>query len=76
MSERIQHARDAFGPQLFKTFEGALNSFMESECPQIGGLRTRQTLVGAIAQLVHAHFGLFGLHTSWDWGCMGGNVRN
>ena len=56
MSERIQHARDTFGPQLFKTFEGALNSFMEAECPQLGGLRTRQTLVGAIAELVHAHF--------------------
>ena len=54
MSERIQHARDTFGPQLFKTFEGALNSFMEAECPQLGGLRTRQTLVGAIAELVHA----------------------
>jgi len=56
MSERIQHARDTFGPQLFKTFEGALGSFMETECPQLGGLRTRQTLVGAIAELVHAHF--------------------
>lgn len=56
MSERIQNARDTFGPQMFKTFEGALNSFMESECPQLGGLRTRQTLVGAIAGLVHAHF--------------------
>ena len=56
MSERIQHARDTFGPQLFKTFEGALGSFLETECPQLGGLRTRQTLVGAIAELVHAHF--------------------
>lgn len=56
MSERLQHARDTFGPQLFKTFEGALGSFMETECPQLGGLRTRQTLVGAIAELVHAHF--------------------
>jgi hypothetical protein len=56
MSERIQHARNTFGPQLFKTFEGALNSFMAAECPQLGGLRTRQTLVGAIAEIVHAHF--------------------
>jgi hypothetical protein len=56
MNERIQHARDTFGPQLFKTFEGALGSFIETECPQLGGLRTRQTLVGAIAELVHAHF--------------------
>ena len=40
MSERIQHARDTFGPQLFKTFEGALGSFLETECPQLGGLRT------------------------------------
>lgn len=56
MSSHLENARATFGPQLFKTFEGALNSFMQSECPQLGGLRTRQTLVNAIAELVRAHF--------------------
>jgi hypothetical protein len=56
MTNHLENARATFGPQLFKTFEGALSSFMEAECPQLGGLRTRQTLVNAIAELVHAHF--------------------
>ena len=56
MNQRLQHARDTFGPQCFKTFDGALNAFLSQECPQLGGLRTRQTLVATIAQLVASHF--------------------
>ena len=56
MSERLQHAHSTFGPQCFKTFEGALNAFMADECPQLGGLLTRKALVQAIAQLVTAHY--------------------
>lgn len=56
MSDHIQHARDTFGPQSHKTFEGALGAFLAAECPQLGGQRTRIALVQAIAQLVHAHF--------------------
>ena len=56
MSERVQSARDTFGPQCFKTFEGALGAFIAEECPQLGGLLTRKALVQAIAQLVTAHY--------------------
>ena len=56
MSDRLQHARDTFGPQCFKTFEGALSAFIAEECPQLGGLLTRKALVQAIAQLVTAHY--------------------
>jgi Protein of unknown function (DUF1670) len=56
MSDTLQRAQDTFGPQCYKTFEGALNSFLAAECPQIGGLLSRQALVNAIASLVTAHY--------------------
>lgn len=56
MSDQLQRARDLYGPQCHKTFEGALGSFIATECPQIGGHLTRRTLVQAISQLVGAHF--------------------
>lgn len=56
MSDQLQHARDTFGPQCFKTFEGALGAFIAQECPQLGGLLTRKALVQAIAGLVSAHY--------------------
>lgn len=56
MSDSLQRAKDTFGPQCYKTFEGALNSFIAAECPQIGGLLSRKALVNAIAQLVTAHY--------------------
>ena len=56
MSDRLPRARDTFGPQCFKTFEGALSAFIAEECPQLGGLLTRKALVQAIAQLVTAHY--------------------
>lgn len=56
MSDRLQTARDTFGPQCYKTFEGALGAFIAAECPQLGGLLTRKALVQAIAQLVTDHY--------------------
>lgn len=56
MSDTLQRAQDTFGPQCYKTFEGALSSFIATECPQIGGLLTRKALVNAIASLVTAHY--------------------
>ena len=50
MSDRLQRARDTFGPQCFKTFEGALSAFSAEECPQLCGLLTRKALVQAVAQ--------------------------
>lgn len=56
MSDQLQRARDTFGPQAFKTFEGALGAFIGAECPQLGGQLTRKALVQAIAELVSAHY--------------------
>jgi hypothetical protein len=56
MSDQLQRARDTFGPQCYKTFEGALGAFIAAECPQLGGLLTRKALVQAIAELVSAHY--------------------
>jgi Protein of unknown function (DUF1670) len=44
------HAR--FCPQAYKCFEGALEAFLTQECPQIGGIRTRQVLVKSITDMV------------------------
>lgn len=41
---------------LQETFQGALDAFFERECPQIGGSRTRQTLVNFIYNMVLQFF--------------------
>lgn len=46
----------AYEPQRYKTFQGALEAFFEQECPQLGGTRTRMTLVNAIFQMVQSFF--------------------
>lgn len=56
MSDQLQRARDLYGPQTHKTFQGALGAFLNTECPQLGGHLTRQALVQAIAELVTAHY--------------------
>jgi hypothetical protein len=56
MSSQLENARATFGPQQFKTFEGALQSLLASECPQLGGVRSRQVIVQAISELVAAHY--------------------
>jgi len=45
-----------YDPQRYKTFQGALEVFFEQECPQLGGARTRLTLVNAISQMVQSFF--------------------
>jgi len=45
-----------YDPQRYKTFQGALEAFFEQECPQLGGARTRMTLVNAIFQMVQRFF--------------------
>ena len=45
-----------YDPQRYKTFQGALEAFFEQECPQLGGARTRMTLVNAIFQMVQSFF--------------------
>jgi hypothetical protein len=46
------HLQATYNPMLYKTFTGALEAFFAQECPQIGGLRTRQVLVQAVEGMV------------------------
>jgi len=41
MKKNISSNQATFSPQAYKTFEGALEAFFCSECPQLGGIRTR-----------------------------------
>ncbi len=50
------HLQATYNPMYFKSFEGALESFFAQECPQLGGLRTRQVLVQSILAMVHEFF--------------------
>jgi len=56
MEEQMNKHLDAnerqFGPQQYKSFEGALFAFFERECPQLGGERTRRVLVQTVAGMV------------------------
>lgn len=56
MQTRLDHAQANFTPVLYKTFDSALEAFLATECPQLGGLRTRQVLVQAIRQMVDRYF--------------------
>lgn len=56
MKKHESHAEATYGPQAFKSFEGALFSFLKSEVPQIGGDRTRQLLVSEIQGMVRKFY--------------------
>jgi predicted transcriptional regulator len=56
MKTNISAAFAAYEPVHYKTFQGAMEAFFEQECPQIGGFRTRQTLVNFIYSMVMKFF--------------------
>ena len=56
MKMKLDHNRATFNPTAQKTFTGALCSFFEQECPQLGGIRTRQVLVQSILEMVDAFY--------------------
>ena len=56
MKKNIDANHATFIPQAYKSFEGALEAFFSYECPQIGGIRTRQVLVKSIADMVRQFF--------------------
>ena len=56
MKKNISANKATFCPQGHKTFSGALESFFSSECPQVGGFRTRQVLVKSILDMVHQFY--------------------
>lgn len=56
MKKTIDANQATFQPQAYKCFGGALEAFLCSECPQIGGMKTRQVLVKSITDMVHQFY--------------------
>jgi len=56
MKQHISANQATYGPQTFKNFAGALGVFLEQECPQIGGQRTRLVLVNSITDMVNKFY--------------------
>ena len=56
MKRVLSQAEATYGPMQFKCFDGALESFLAQECPQIGGRRTRQLLVQQIRMMVEQFY--------------------
>ena len=56
MKTHISSNEATYGPQQYKTFIGALEAFLCTECPQLGGFRTRQVLASTLTAMVHKFF--------------------
>jgi hypothetical protein len=56
MKNNLNRNAATFTPQLYKSFYGALEAFFAQECPQIGGLRTRQVLVQSVCSMIDDFF--------------------
>lgn len=56
MKNNIDANHATFCPQAYKCFEGALEAFFSYECPQLGGIRTRQVLVKSISDMVNQFY--------------------
>lgn len=56
MNKQLTSAQAAYTPQIYKSFEGALEYFLSEQCPQIGGSMTRQVLVQSIRDMVHKFY--------------------
>lgn len=52
MKRELNQNESTYNPQAYKSFSGALEAFFSAECPQLGGLRTRQVLVKSILDMV------------------------
>lgn len=56
MKHHISAAEATYAPQQYKTFDGALEAFLCTECPQIGGFLTRQALTRAISAMIRQFY--------------------
>lgn len=56
MKKNISFNENTYSPQTYKNFEGALEAFFHTECPQLGGIKTRQVLVKSILDMVYQFF--------------------
>lgn len=52
MKKELNSMQMTYTSQTYKTFGGALEAFFCQECPQIGGMKTRQVLVKVIIDMV------------------------
>ena len=56
MKKEMSAYQATYAPMNFKTFSGALEAFFAQECPQLGGVKTRQVLVQSIMEMVHGFY--------------------
>ena len=56
MKNHLDQNTATYSPMLYKTFAGALESFFQHECPQLGGQKTRQVLVQSIVEMVNQFY--------------------
>jgi DNA-binding CsgD family transcriptional regulator len=56
MNKQRDYNQALYTPQQHKTYEAALCAFLERECPQLGGVRTRQVLVQSLSDMRRAFF--------------------
>lgn len=56
MKKHETAAAATYTPQSFKNFEGALYSFFQAECPQIGGDKTRLALIRCVSEMVRRFY--------------------
>jgi hypothetical protein len=56
MNKHLDANQRQFGPQEYKSFDGALFAFFAKECPQMGGERTRRVLVQTIVEMIRAFY--------------------
>jgi len=56
MNKHLDSNQRLFGPQEYKSFEGALFAFFAKECPQMAGTQTRRLLVQTIAEMIRAFY--------------------
>lgn len=56
MNKHLSSSSSTYGPQEYKNFAGALGAFLQRECPQLGGVLSRQALVKAITDLVNRFY--------------------
>jgi len=56
MNKHLDANQRQFGPQQYKSFEGALFAFFEKEFPQLAGQRMRRVLVQSVAEMVRSFY--------------------
>ena len=56
MKKHLKHNAATYGPQQYKNFAGALDGFLRTECPQLGGQLSRKVLVQSLVEMVNQFY--------------------